>query len=419
MPTNGLKRSLLSSKARIQAPWIKVTIGSYTFGVYTRDSRSIKNKVLVQYPEYVRSLNIEKINGQVNKYTLTIEYPVRVGDDCNFFEKVFSSVSNTREIIFSYGDAMTSSFYYKTERAVITDIGTQFDLNSSKLIYTVNAVSGASLSTTGSRTFMSTRDKPSRIIKNLFKTDVSLQNTFTGMKATELEQFIEGDDQIVDIEARTNISVLEYINYLASCMIPIGDTSELTTGVYIMSLFDESSYEDTFKNIDYKGPYFTVKKASHLADRSDAYEIDVGYNTRNLVKRFNIEKNENYAIYFDYQNKINSQSYVTRIDENGQLERVHINNTMSKNSTYSTKANDKTWWTKVTQYPINANITVQGLLIPATLMTYVRLNVIFPGGSKHIASGLYLVTRQQDSISESGYTTQLSLTKIAGDNSAN
>jgi len=51
-------------------------------------------------------------------------------------------------------------------------------------------------------------------------------------------------------------------------------------------------------------------------------------------------------------------------------------------------------------------------------MSYVRLNVIFVGGRKHIASGLYLVTQQRDRIDgNSGYKTTLSLTKIAGDDS--
>ena len=48
-------------------------------------------------------------------------------------------------------------------------------------------------------------------------------------------------------------------------------------------------------------------------------------------------------------------------------------------------------------------------------MQYLRLNVIFPGGHKHIASGLYIVTKQVDDLSESGYRTTLSLTKISGD----
>jgi hypothetical protein len=57
------------------------------------------------------------------------------------------------------------------------------------------------------------------------------------------------------------------------------------------------------------------------------------------------------------------------------------------------------------------------LLRPAILMTHLRLNVIFPGGRKHISSGLYLVTQQKDSINSSGYRTTLQLVKINGDNS--
>ena len=56
------------------------------------------------------------------------------------------------------------------------------------------------------------------------------------------------------------------------------------------------------------------------------------------------------------------------------------------------------------------------MLRPASLMQYLRLNVIFPGGNKHIASGLYIVTGQRDEISANGYQTTLSLTKIGGDN---
>lgn len=64
---------------------------------------------------------------------------------------------------------------------------------------------------------------------------------------------------------------------------------------------------------------------------------------------------------------------------------------------------------------MNATITVQGLLRPARLLTYVRLNVIFPGGHKHISSGLYIITKQVDTIDMNGYRTQLEMTKVGGD----
>jgi hypothetical protein len=71
----------------------------------------------------------------------------------------------------------------------------------------------------------------------------------------------------------------------------------------------------------------------------------------------------------------------------------------------------------MTKYPIKASITIQGLLKPALLMSYVKLNVIFPGGRKHNASGTYLITQQVDAINEQGYRTTLSLVRIIGDES--
>ena len=71
------------------------------------------------------------------------------------------------------------------------------------------------------------------------------------------------------------------------------------------------------------------------------------------------------------------------------------------------------WYTKVTKYPISATLELRGLLRPAHLMQNLRLNVIFPGGNKHISSGLYIITKQIDTINLSGYTTSLGLTRIA------
>ena len=123
------KRSLLSSQARIQAPWVKVTIGDYSFGVFEASTKKIQKNhnefytnYNLKYPNYIQSLSIVKINGQVNQYTLSIIYPVKPGDDPNFFEKVFSSASSTRKIVFSYGDSSMPSYVYKDEEAIITKI---------------------------------------------------------------------------------------------------------------------------------------------------------------------------------------------------------------------------------------------------------------------------------------------------------
>ena len=85
-------KSLLSSQARIQVPWVKVTIGDYTFGIFDEKTKAwgktqdgFYTPYQIQFPQYIKSLQVMKINGQVNKYTLDIEYPITQFDDPNFF----------------------------------------------------------------------------------------------------------------------------------------------------------------------------------------------------------------------------------------------------------------------------------------------------------------------------------------------
>lgn len=71
----------------------------------------------------------------------------------------------------------------------------------------------------------------------------------------------------------------------------------------------------------------------------------------------------------------------------------------------------------MTRFPITATLTIKGLLRSAMLMNYVRINTYFYG-QKHISSGLYVITKQEDRIDSAGYRTTLSLTRIAGDDDA-
>ena len=68
----------------------------------------------------------------------------------------------------------------------------------------------------------------------------------------------------------------------------------------------------------------------------------------------------------------------------------------------------------MTQYPVSATLTIKGLLKPAVLMSFIKINSYF-FGKKHISSGLYIITKQQDRVDSSGYKTTLSLTRISGD----
>lgn len=423
------RRSLLSSGARVQVPWIKVTIGNYTFGVYSRvgvekknDNDFYQSTYHVQYPNFVQSLDITKINGQVNQYTLLLSYPVTQTDDPNFFEKVFSSVSKTRKIVFSYGDMSMPTYIYREEEALITKIQTQFDLRSGVINYTVSAVSSAALNAGSNWVFQGGNFRPSERIKEIFNNaKYGLQKLFTGMNKSNIDYLIPSDDKQVSIEPKRNISALDYIIYLVSCMIPSSFTTpqHAATDIYVLTMHDDTTFDDEYRDtLVEHGSYFKIERVSYKTNKSDAMQIDIGFgNTGTIVTAFSVSDDENYSLLYDYNDTLEVSSYVKRLDNNGNWIDVWAPGISSSNNYFTTRPSDITWWTKVTKYPIKASITVQGLLRPAILMSYVRLNVIFPGGHKHISSGLYLVTQQKDRIDSNGYRTTLSLTKISGDSS--
>ena len=261
MAKNGFLETidLLSNQSRVQVPWVKVTIGDkYTFGVYDKKSRALVSgeKAIytksfdVQYPNYIKTLKITKINGQINKYQLGISYPITQFDDPNFFEKVFSSASSGRKIVFSYGDISNPGFLYKEEEAIITKIGQTFVLEASRIDYTIEATSSATLQVPGGMNFIGNGkpEKPSDKIKALFRSNKALQNIFTGMRPGDVDEFIAGDDKAVILESKEGISALDYINYLVGCMQPADSPEGLPTANYILTIHDNSvNNNDHFK----------------------------------------------------------------------------------------------------------------------------------------------------------------------------
>lgn len=410
--------SLLGSTTRIQTPFIRVTIGNYTFGVHDRQNRSnykdSKNFYIsdrFEYPNYIQSLSIKKVNGQVNTYTLDLVYPITQSDDPNFFEKVLSSVSKTRKIIFSYGDMSLPTFVYKNEEAIITNVATQFNIQSSSISYSITAVSAAALAKSGSYTFINkSPKKPSDEIKRiLYNSLYGLQDIFYGMNNKELvEQYnlIAGDDKVVQLESKTNISILDYLTYLVSCMVPSSSDSTQVKqqDIYIMTVVDDTSGV-------FGGPYFRIVKNTSNIDNTNAYDIDIGFATKDIVTGFSIDNSENYSILYNWQEELNSEKYSNRINNSGEWYKAFAPTVSSKNDNYLTRTSDKVWWTKVTSYPISATLTIKGLLRPAILMTHVRVNILFYG-NKHINSGLYVVTQQVDRVDSNGYSTTLSITRI-------
>jgi hypothetical protein len=415
--------NLLSTTSRVEAPYIEVTIGNYTFGSYNKtqktsldDSGVRYTQVSTTFPNYMKSLNVIKVNGAVNTYNINMVYGIRAGDDPNLLEKVFSSVSNTRKISISYGDYCSPTFIYKTEEAIITKVTSNVDLAGSSITYMITCTSEALSLAAGTYSFPARHEKPSKVIKDiLYSNTYGILEIFYGMRDRDLvlsKGLIASDDKEVTIEAKQNITIFEYLNYLVQCMSSRNDspTSIIKSSAYAFTVIDDTSGI-------FGGPYFKVSKISRnlkSINSIDMYEIDVGYPTANIVTSFTIDDDETYSILYNYSQKVEQSDYIYRIDNAGNTEYIYSPMLSNSKQLLKTTEADKSWWTKMTQYPIKATLTIKGLLRPAILMNYVKVNVYF-FGRKHISSGIYIITQQQDTIDQNGYRTTLSLTRVQGD----
>lgn len=416
--------NLIHNLNRVETPFIRVTIGDYVFGAFERYVKNSEESGYgtevsygVRFPNFITDLDIVKINGEVNTYTLRMVYTIRETDDPNFLERVFSSVAKSRKIVFSYGDMCIPSYYYKDEEAIITKVQSSINMSTNTINYTVSAVSSAKLADVASFPYFPPfpHTKPSTVIKQLFTepqyAKCGLYDLFPGMRnGTTLNgvKLIPDDDIEVDLETKTNITVLDYLKYLVSMMTPIS-SSDLMNNPYIIIFGDDTSGE-------LMGPYFQIIETNSNVKNEEAYVIDVGFTSDTLVTDFRIEDDETYSIFYDFQQQLSQEEdvYVERLNNRGEVEEVYAPTISSGNIHFHTKESDKSWWTAVTNYPIKASLTVKGLLKPALLMSYVRVNVLF-FGKKHISSGLYIVTKQQDSIGASGFKTTLGLLRVSGD----
>lgn len=319
--------NLLSNLNRVETPFIGCKIGEYTFGIYNQqvkeyitlnNRRDVLSKI--NYPNYMQSLTIEKINGSFNTYTLNMIYVITKGDDPNLLERVFASVGYGGTIILSYGDLSAPNFIYKNEEAIITKITKNVNIQSSQISYTLYCTSKSMLSNAGKLNFRQRFAKPSDVIKDiLFDSTYGLLDIFTGMRNKQKvlqKSLIASDDKPVKIQAKNNLTILEYLNYLVSCMTYIGDGNSLIdSSKYVLNVIDELSNE-------FDGPYFKVTrliKSTNNESNLNMYEIDIGSFSKDLVLGFTVDENETYSVLYQYANKIEQSNYVYRIDNNGNI----------------------------------------------------------------------------------------------------
>ena len=407
--------SLVSAQNRIEVPFVILELGDYTFGGYNTSTTNGVRKIT--FPNFIQSLNVRKVNGTVNTYTIQIVYPITEKDDPNMLDRIFSSISSTRMLKLKYGDAQLPNYIYKEEEVMLKKIQSRVDFRGSKIQYTLHAVSNSINLTAGVDSFPALYEKPSEVIKSLFEDErYGLFDLFYGMKPFKgnLSKFIVGDDKRVEIEGKSNISILTYINFLVSCMCNVNESPEekLKKTRYYWSVYDDISNE-------FGGPYIRVVNTTadlkYNVDYS-TYEVDVGYPAGNLITEFSISNDDSWSLIYQHAEKIHMPEYTYNISDDGKLVPVASSSLMSSRAySYETESS-RTWWSNMTQFPISASLSMKGLLRPAMLMSHVRVNSYFYG-HKHVSSGLYIITKQEDTIDKSGYRTTLGLTRISGDNS--
>lgn len=413
--------NLLTYPSLVESPYIILQVGNYKFGTYSKESL---NKALhIDYPNYIDQMTVQKVNGQVNQYTITLIYQVQYGDDPNLVDRIFSTVGYGKVKI-SYGDWASPTFVYKEEEAIITSLNSNVNFGNSSITYTLKCTSDATVLAGGYYSFPAyTSEKPSTIIFGLLEDNMfGIQDVFTGMSNIDKVKqlgLIATDDKPVKIEAQ-EMDVLSYINYLVTCMTSITNTyeSEFEDGVIKDSIYMMSIYDNIFGEEDLNGSYFKIVKINNSTEvlaTPDTYVVDVGFPTNTLVMNFNVLNNNSWALLYNYNDQIESPKYIYNIDDEGNVFSKYSPSIAISSKNKEMTETQRTWWTNMTQFPIKAELTLKGLVRPAMLMTYVRINALFYG-QRHVSSGLYTVTKQVDTVGKSGYRTTLGLLRIAGDN---
>ena len=391
------------AEAMVECPFVELNLKGTVVG-------TLKNSV-DDYPNHISSLEVEKINGQIHKYSINIIHQIRPGEDPNLFDRILSKARYDR-ISLKYGD-YASNVIYGDEKIFITDVVMNRDYVSNRISYTIHATSAGSLITSYKLNFQAQNQKPSTVINDMLynnkETSELLLDAFPGMKNKSIvssQNLIPTNDSSLELDEQLNISPIEYINYLVSCMSNMSNSKDST--------IRDSSYYITYEN-DYDnkmgGAYFNISEVKPNSIIStygnNIYEITVGYPDNNFVMEFSVDNQSAWSLF--YKNSSLASEYIYSIDKNGNRVKQYSPNLMSASNPFNEI--QKNWWTSMVHFPINASITLKGLIKPIMLMDYVIVNVVFYG-QKHITSGAYVITGQRDTLSGTGFRSTLALTRV-------
>lgn len=411
------KANLATIPTLVESPFIVATIGGYTFGSFSKNDYSSSGVFTnINFPNYMKSLDIIKVNGTVNTYTLIFSYQVAYGEDPNKLDKIFSRAAKDRKITLSYGDWNAPSYIYKEETGIITNVTSSLNMSNSSIDYTVKCTSDAIGLTSTKFSFPARDAKPSEVLMDMLSNvRYGLKSVFTGMQ--DMSKVLSGgliasNDKKIKLAAQKGVTPLEYMSYLVNSMTNTSntDSTKLSDTKYFLSIHDDV-------NNQFGGTYFKVSEVGQSSANSlsaDTYELDVNFPTDNFITQFSLVNDQSWSILYEYSNDVSQQTYSYKINDDGKMITTYAPSLLRGNSGDISNA-ESNWWSLMTNFPITANLTMKGLTRPSLLMSYVKLNVWFHGGQKHISSGLYIITKQQDKIDSSGYKTTLTLLRVGED----
>ena len=289
-------------------------------------------------------------------------------------------------------------------------------MNNASIDYSISCTSEVMGLSSTTHDFPGRFAKPSDVIKELLVArKYGLGTVFSGM--TNIHKVLENNliasnDKKVKLLPQKNVTVLTYINYLVSCMINVNTINEnLTTSKYFLSIHD-----DTMNNVG--GTYFKVEEVSKFTNTInsfDTYEVDVNFPSDNFVTQFSLQNDQSWALLYNYNQTVRQDDYSYDIDDNGNVVTTYAPALLRSSVNGEISPTKTSWWTQMTEFPISGTLTIKGLTRPSMLMSYVKINVWFNGGIKHISSGLYIITKQTDTIDSTGYKTTLSVLRVGGD----
>lgn len=411
-----------------QAPAVSVTILGVTFGLHdiSQDEIDITKeyirpatpKSLAEYPNLITQLKVNKVvNGEVNKYEITMKYLPQDGEDPNYIEKLISAnrTQNGSRIIISYGDASLYGNNTRQWEAIILKYRMRADFNIGCMTYIIECMSTArmfSLAGPAGEPMQNSFDpvsgeRCSDVIKRIYYDPTyGLQLVFPGgiyIDDVHISEWDNIDPPDIVLEESSipggKMTSFEYLKLLTSRMISsdIGTNDNPTSFMY--------SIDDSLNNQS-----FRINRLINSEDIAD--EIVIG-TEGSVVIDYEVTTDMSYGIALDYGEELSSDTFTNYfVNASGEEESVESVGAVTSSDT-DLAAVDLKWWEAVSSYPYGLKLITRAMRTQLPLMSRLRITILIKG-MVHNMSGIFMLVKCDDEVNSDGYTTTMELIRVEG-----